>query len=144
MREYIRDMFNKLKKTVLDVNSKDTGFKLAKSKKFTSALPALVMSLFLSSSFVMADEGGISTLFTKLKGLLKEVFNGVDSVMTAATIVVIGVGFLIRIFSKNQRTVDEATTWIKRAVITLIVWKFLGLFVKTLDGTSKGNSYEWK
>lgn len=132
-------MFKEIRKTLLDVNASSA--KLESGK--TLAVGASALAAGAAASPMVFADGGISTLFSEIKSLLKEVFDGVNSIITAATVVVIGLGFLIRIFSKNQRTVDEATTWIKRAVITLIVWKFLGLFLDTLTSSSSGNEYKW-
>ena len=135
-------MIKRLKRFILDFNAADTGVK--SNGKAIGATTAVVAASAASSSMVYAAGGGISGLFSKIKDLLKQVYDGVDAIITGATVVVIGIGFLIRILSKNQRTVDEATTWIKRAVMTLIVWKFLGLFMGTIDDTAQGEGYNWQ
>ena len=124
----------------LDVNASDASPKSPKTAMVASS--ALVAGV--ASSPIVFAASGISELFDAIKDLLKDVFDGVDGIITGATVTVIGVGFLIRIFSKNQRTVDEATTWIKRAVMTFIVWKFLGLFMGTITGAADGNDFNWE
>lgn len=151
MREK-RCMFKKLRNAILDFNAADASVNV--NSTAVKAGSAAAVGTIAATSMVLANNTGntgtnsstgIGGLFTKLKGFLKEIFEGVDGIITGATVVVIGLGFLIRILSKNQRTVDEATTWIKRAVLTLIAWKFLGLFLNTIDGAvGQGDAYEWK
>lgn len=141
-------MFNKIKNAILDFNAADASVNT--NAKAVGTATAVIVGSVASSSMVFADgksgSKGIEGLFTALGSILEKVYNGVNGIITGATVAVIGIGFLIRIFSKNQRTVDEATTWIKRAILTLIAWKFLGLFMDTIDGTAKDSSagYKWE
>lgn len=135
-----------MKNAILDFNAADASVNT--NAKAVGTASAVIVGSVASSSMVFAkdkgsSEKGIGKLFGELGKLLGQVYEGVDSVITGATVAIIGIGFLIRILSKNQRTVDEATTWIKRAVLTLIVWKFLGLFMDTIDEASEGSNYSW-
>ena len=139
-------MFNKIKNAILDFNAADASVNT--NAKAVGTATAVIVGSVASSSMVFANNKGdsskgIGKLFAELKSILNQVYTGVNDIITYATVAVIGIGFLIRIFSKNQRTVDEATTWIKRAVLTLIAWKFLGLFMETIDDASKDSNYKW-
>lgn len=140
-------MFNKIKNAILDFNAVDASVNT--NAKAVGTATAVIVGSVASSSIVFAkDKGsgkGIQALFDSLGSILEKIYNGVNGIITGATVAVIGIGFLIRIFSKNQRSVDEATTWIKRAVLTLIAWKFLGLFMDTIDGTASDADagYTW-
>lgn len=135
-----------MKNAILDFNAADASVNT--NAKAVGTASAVIVGSVASSSMVFAKEKtdtskGIGKLFNEIGKLLEQVYYGVDNIITGATVAIIGVGFLIRILSKNQRTVDEATTWIKRAVLTLIVWKFLGLFMDTIDESSEGSHYSW-
>lgn len=150
MREK-RCMFKRLKNAILDFNAADASVNVnstavkAGSAAIVATSAATSMVLASNTGNTTGSESGIRGLFTKFKGFLKQVFEGVDDIITGATVVVIGLGFLIRILSKNQRTVDEATTWIKRAIFTLIAWKFLGLFLTTVKETAgTDGAYKWE
>lgn len=135
-----------MKNAILDFNAADASVNT--NAKAVGTASAVIVGSVASSSMVFAkdkgsSEKGIGKLFSELGKLLGQVYQGVDDVITGATVAIIGIGFLIRILSKNQRTVDEATTWIKRAILTLIVWKFLGLFMDTIDEASEDSHYSW-
>lgn len=149
MREK-RCMFKRFKNAILDFNAADASVNV--NSTAVKAGSAAIVATGAATSMVLANNtgttssgSGIRGLFTKFKGFLQQVFEGVDDIITGATVVVIGLGFLIRILSKNQRTVDEATTWIKRAIFTLIAWKFLGLFLTTVKETAgTDGAYKWE
>ena len=48
---------------------------------------------------------------------------------------------LVRMISRNQRAVDEATSWLKRIVITWIVLNSLGFIVAYLQPLISGGNY---
>ena len=136
-------MFNKIRNTILDINAADAS--ISTNPKALGATSAVIVASVASTPMVFAEgKKGIDGLFEAMGKLAKSVYEGTNKIIVGLTVAVIGVGFIIRIVSKNQRTVDEATTWIKRAVLTLIVWKFLGLFMDTIDGAAEGNGYTWK
>ena len=48
---------------------------------------------------------------------------------------------LIRMISRNQRAVDEATNWLKRIVVTWIILNSLGFVVAYLQPLIQGGNY---
>ena len=48
---------------------------------------------------------------------------------------------IVRMVSRNQRAVDEATSWLKRIVITWIVLNSLGFIVAYLQPMIAGGQY---
>ena len=48
---------------------------------------------------------------------------------------------IVRMVSRNQRAVDEATSWLKRIVITWIVLNTLGFIVAYLQPLIAGGQY---
>lgn len=133
-------MFNKIKSAILDINAA----KVSSNKSGIKNVAAGALAVAASMPMVFASNKGISGMFASLKKLLKDVYTGIDGIITFAGVTVIGIALLTRIFSKNQRSVDEATAWIKRVIITLIAWKFMGLLVSTIDGAA-GNQdkFNW-
>ena len=51
------------------------------------------------------------------------------------------VALVIRMVSRNQKAVDEATAWLKRIVITWIILNSLGLIVAYLQPLIAGGAY---
>lgn len=140
-------MFKNLKNTVLDVNASNASLPKGSTLATVSAVGAGVVAsspMVFATATTTSSSTGIKGFFDKIKEFLKQIYDGVDLVMTASVVTVIAICLLMRVFSKNPRSVDEATSWMKRAIITLIVWKFLGLFTGTIEDASKGNEYKWK
>ena len=54
---------------------------------------------------------------------------------------VASIALIIRMVSRNQRAVDEATGWLKRIVITWIVLNSLGFIVAYLQPLISGGQY---
>ena len=48
---------------------------------------------------------------------------------------------VIRMVSRNQKAVDEATAWLKRIVITWVILNSLGLIVAYLQPLITGGNY---
>ena len=51
------------------------------------------------------------------------------------------IALLIRMISRNQRAVEEATQWLKRIVVTWIILNSLGFVVAYLQPLIAGGSY---
>ena len=51
------------------------------------------------------------------------------------------VALLVRMISRNQRAVDEATSWLKRIVVTWVVLNTLGFIVAYLQPLIAGGKY---
>ncbi|MFR8669715.1 MAG: hypothetical protein ACLVD7_06580 [[Clostridium] leptum] len=55
--------------------------------------------------------------------------------------VTMAVALIVRMISRNQRAVDEATSWLKRIVVTWIVINSLGFVVAYLQPLIAGGNY---
>ena len=51
------------------------------------------------------------------------------------------IALIVRMISRNQRAVDEATSWLKRIVVTWIVLNSLGFVVAYLQPLIAGGNY---
>ena len=56
-------------------------------------------------------------------------------------VTVAAIALLVRMISRNQRAVDEATSWLKRIVITWIILNSLGFIVAYLQPLISGGNY---
>ena len=56
-------------------------------------------------------------------------------------VTVAAIAFVVRMVSRNQRAVDEATAWLKRIVITWIILNSLGFVVTYLQPLISGGNY---
>lgn len=76
-----------------------------------------------------AANGGLKTIFEKVSASLKDVYKEVVGISTVVAVTFIAICLLIRMFSKNQRAVEEASAWIKRIAITWCILNGLAFFV---------------
>ena len=62
-------------------------------------------------------------------------------ISTIVAVTAAAVALLVRMISRNQRAVDEATSWIKRIVVAWIVLNSLGFVVAYLQPLVSGGQY---
>ena len=62
-------------------------------------------------------------------------------ISTIVAVTVAAIALLVRMISRNQRAVDEATSWLKRIVITWIILNSLGFIVAYLQPLISGGNY---
>lgn len=71
------------------------------------------------------------TIWDRFSTILKDVYGQVVAISTIVAVTVAAIALLIRMISRNQRAVEEATSWLKRIVVTWIILNSLG-FVGSL------------
>jgi len=99
------------------------------------------MLVFMSPVVVYAtgaDAGAIGNVFNRANTALQEVLRQIRIISSVVAALFLTITFLMMMFSKNQRTVDESRSWMWRI---LIAWGlingvgFLLHFVQGLIGT---------
>ncbi len=85
---------------------------------------------------VMAD-----TIWARFSTILKDVYGQIVAISTIVAVTVAAIALLVRMISRNQRAVDEATNWLKRIVITWIILNSLGFIVAYLQPLISGGNY---
>ena len=90
----------------------------------------------LSLQPVMAD-----TIWDRFSTILQDIYGQVVAISTIVAVTVGAIALLIRMISRNQRAVEEATQWLKRIVITWIILNSLGFVVAYLQPLIAGGSY---
>ena len=96
-------------------------------------MPAATM---LAVQPVFAD-----TIWDRFSTILKDVYGQVVAISTIVAVTVAAIALLIRMISRNQRAVEEATSWLKRIVVTWIILNSLGFVVAYLQPLIQGGSY---
>lgn len=84
---------------------------------------------------------GTATIWNRFSTILKDVYGQVVAISTIVAVTVAAIALLIRMISRNQRAVDEATNWLKRIVVTWIVLNSLGFVVAYLQPLIQGGNY---
>ena len=72
---------------------------------------------------------------------MKDVYGELVGISTIVAVTAAAVALLIRMISRNQRAVDEATSWLKRIIVTWLVLNTLGFAVAYLQPLIQGGKY---
>ena len=81
------------------------------------------------------------TMWTRFSTIIADVYGELVAISTIVAVTVASIALIIRMVSRNQRAVDEATGWLKRIVITWIVLNSLGFIVAYLQPLISGGQY---
>ena len=85
---------------------------------------------------VLADD-----IWSRFTTIMKHVYGELVGISTIVAVTAAAVALLIRMISRNQRAVDEATSWLKRIIVTWLVLNTLGFAVAYLQPLIQGGMY---
>jgi len=108
---------------------------------FWSAVGMLSMMLISLQPVLAADKGG-DTIWNRFSTIMKDVYGEIVGISTIVGVTAAAIALIVRMISRNQRAVDEATSWLKRIVVTWIVLNSLGFIVAYLQPLIAGGSYK--
>ena len=100
------------------------------------SLVSMVSAALVSVQPVMAD-----TIWERFSTIMRDVYGEIVAISTIVAVTVAAIALVVRMVSRNQRAVDEATSWLKRIVITWIVLNSLGFVVAYLQPLISGGNY---
>ena len=95
----------------------------------------------LSIHLVFATGAGTSTIWNRFSTILQDIYGQVVAISTIVAVTVGAIALLIRMISRNQRAVDEATNWLKRIIVTWIILNSMGFIVAYLQPLIQGGNY---
>ena len=73
--------------------------------------------------------------------IMRDIYGQLVGISTIVAVTVAAIALLVRMVSRNQRAVDEATSWLKRVVVTWIILNTLGFIVAYLQPLIAGGQY---
>lgn len=113
----------------------------SKEKMVTAywSLVGISISLLISLEPVLGVEG--NDLWSRFSSIMKDVYGKLVGISTIVAVVAASVALLVRMISRNQRAVDEASSWLKRIIITWIVLNTLGFAIAYLQPLVAGGQY---
>jgi hypothetical protein len=97
---------------------------------------AITAALILTVQPVFAD-----TIWDRFSVIMKDVYGELVGISTIVAVTASAVALLVRMISRNQRAVDEASSWLKRIIVTWIVLNTLGFVVAYLQPLIQGGNY---
>ena len=92
--------------------------------------------MVVSVSPVFAD-----TIWDRFSTIMRDVYGQIVGISTIVAVTVAAIALVVRMVSRNQRAVDEATAWLKRIVITWLILNMLGFIVAYLQPLIAGGTY---
>lgn len=101
------------------------------------SLIGVVSALLVSIQPVMAE-----TIWDRFSTIMKDFYGQLIAISTIVAVTMAAIALIVRMVSRNQRAVDEATAWLKRIVITWIVLNSLGFIVAYLQPLISGGNYK--
>lgn len=108
-----------------------------KSKKLYWSLVGAASAVLISIQPVMAE-----TIWDRFSTIMKDFYGQLIAISTIVAVTMAAIALIVRMVSRNQRAVDEATAWLKRIVITWIVLNSLGFIVAYLQPLISGGNYK--
>lgn len=113
------------------------GKKIKASVVIYWTLVGIACVLLVSVHPVMAAE----TVWDRFSTIVRDFYAQILAISTIVAVTVAAVALIVRMVSRNQKAVDEATAWLKRIVITWIILNSLGLIVAYIQPLIAGGNY---
>ena len=118
---------------------------LARGRKYMTdaywSAVGFASAAMLSIHPVFATGTGTSTIWNRFSTILQDIYGQVVAISTIVAVTVGAIALLIRMISRNQRAVDEATNWLKRIIVTWIILNSMGFIVAYLQPLIQGGNY---
>ena len=100
------------------------------------SIVSAITVFFLNEQTVYAAD-----IWSKFSDMMKDIYTKLLGISTIVGVTAASVALLIRMISRNQRAVDEATGWLKRIIVTWVVLNCLGFVVAYLQPLVAGGKY---
>ncbi len=88
---------------------------------------------------VMAAEA--ETVWDRFGSIMKDFYGKLVAISTIVAVTMAAVALIVRMVSRNQKAVDEATAWLKRIIITWVLLNSIGLIVAYIQPLVAGGNY---
>ena len=80
-------------------------------------------------------------MWSRFSTILQDVYGQIVAISTIVAVTVAAIALLVRMISRNQRAVEEATSWLKRIVVTWIILNSMGFIVAYLQPLIANGNY---
>jgi len=94
------------------------------------------LALFLCFQPVLA-----ANIWDTFSTIMKDIYGKLLGISTIVAVTAAAVALIVRMVSRNQRAVDEATSWLKRILITWFVLNTLGFIIAYIQPLIQGGQY---
>ena len=101
------------------------------------ALVVIYVTLMLSIQTAYAN----NTIWTRISDAVRDVYGQILGISTIIAVTAAAIALIVRMVSRNQRAVDEASTWLKRILLTWLILNSLGFIISYLQGFIAGGQF---
>ena len=112
----------------------------SKSARLQRLIQAAAMTCYTAVLFAQ-PAAAADTMWTRFSTIIADVYGQLVGISTIVAVTAAAVALLVRMISRNERAVAEATSWLKRIVVTWIVLNTLGFVVAYLQHLIQGGEY---
>lgn len=119
--------------------------KLTKEKVTSLPVTAYwtMVGMATSAIAVTAPVFGAGTdIFARLTEMLQTVYDKVFGITTIIAVLAATIALVMRMTSSNQRTVDTATTWLKRIVVSWVLINAMTYIVTFMNDSLGGSAWQ--
>lgn len=81
------------------------------------------------------------TVWDRFSSIMRDIYGHIVTISTIVAVTMAAVALIVRLVSRNQKAVDEATAWLKRIVITWIILNSLGFIVAYIQPLIAGGNF---
>ena len=103
------------------------------------SLVAIAAVMIVLIEPVMAAEA--ETMWDRFGSIMKDFYGKLVAISTIVAVTMAAVALIVRMVSRNQKAVDEATAWLKRIIITWLLLNSIGLIVAYIQPLVAGGNY---
>ena len=96
------------------------------SQRLRNAFQMAAVSCYMMVLFAQ-PAAAADTMWTRFSTIIADVYGELVGISTIVAVTAAAVALLVRMISRNERAVAEATSWLKRIVVTWIVLNKQGL-----------------
>lgn len=100
------------------------------------SLVGMACALLVGIQPVYAD-----TIWDRFSSIMQDLYSKLVGLSTIVGVTAASIALMVRMISRNQRAVEEATGWLKRIVVTWIILNSLGFIVAYLQPLIAGGNY---
>ena len=110
-----------------------------KPKVWYWTIVAVMLALLVCIQPTFAAE--TETIWDRFSTIMRDFYGKIVAISTIVAVTMAAIALIVRMISRNQKAVDEATAWLKRIVITWIILNSLGFIVAYLQPLITGGNY---
>lgn len=114
---------------------------LRKAALTFAAAALCIQSALAAGTGGTGGNNAADTIWTRFSTIMADVYGQLVGISTIVGVTAASVALLVRMISRNERAVSEATSWLKRIIVTWIVLNTLGFAVAYLQPLIQGGNY---